>query len=128
MNIKRVGIIISIVVISLLLVSCKQNSAPDSVLAYLQALTMRDENQLALLSCAAWEAQSKTELEAFSALTVTLEDASCEQNGIDGEYTLVSCSGKIVANYGNEILEINLADRTYQAIYEGGEWRMCGYR
>ena len=44
-----------------------------------------------------------------------------------GEFTLVGCTGTIVANYGNEVLEINLADQTYKAAFEGGEWRMCGY-
>lgn len=91
-------------------------------------MSSRDENQLVLSSCAAWEAQAKTELASFSAVSVSLEDASCTESSEDGDYTLVSCTGKIVANYGNEILEIDLADRTYQAVYEAGEWRMCGYR
>lgn len=120
---------ISILIASFLLSSCGQPSGPaDSVLAYLQALSSRDENQAVLSSCAAWEGQAKTELEAFSAVTVSLEDASCKESGVDGDFTLIDCSGKIVANYGNEILEIDLAERTYQAVFEGDEWRMCGYR
>jgi hypothetical protein len=112
-----------------LLAGCSnQESAADSILTYLQALISRDENQLVLSSCADWEAQAKTELESFSAVTVSLEDASCKESGQDGDYTLVSCNGIIVANYGNEVLEINLIERTFQAVYEGGEWRMCGYR
>ena len=35
---------------------------------------------------------------------------------------------KIVANYGNEVLELDLSERSYQVVEEGGEWRMCGYR
>lgn len=120
---------ILIAVIAITLSSCSsQTNAAGSVLTYLQALSSRDENQLVLSSCAAWEAQAKTELASFSAVSVSLEDASCTESGEDGDFTLVSCTGKIVANYGNEILEINLADRTYQAVYEAGEWRMCGYR
>ncbi|MGW8249403.1 MAG: hypothetical protein ACWGO1_02085 [Anaerolineales bacterium] len=111
------------------LVGCSnQGSAADSILNYLQALTSGNRNQLVLASCADWEAQAVTELESFSAVTVSLEDASCSESGKDGDITLVSCSGKIVANYGNEVLEIDLSERTYQAVTEGGEWRMCGYR
>jgi hypothetical protein len=61
-------------------------------------------------------------------VTITLEELSCQEDQVIGEFTLVQCTGTIVANYGNEILEINLADQTYQAVFEGGEWRMCGYK
>ncbi len=84
--------------------------------------------RVSTLSCAGWESQARTELESFSAVTVTIENPACQESGIDGELTLVSCTGKIVANYGNEVLEIDLADRTYLSANEGGEWRMCGYR
>ncbi len=69
-----------------------------------------------------------TELESFTAVTVTLQDLACQESGKDGETRLIECSGKIVANYGNEVLEITLSERIYQAVYEAGEWRMCGYR
>ncbi len=118
-----------IIVGSILVSGCGQPAgAADSVLAYLEALSSRDENRVVLSSCASWEEQAKTELEAFSAVTINLEDATCSESGADGDLTLVECSGKIVANYGNEILEIDLAERTYQSVNEGGEWRMCGYR
>jgi len=47
---------------------------------------------------------------------------------VEGNSAIVACTGKIVANYGNEVLEIDLAAQKYQAVFEGGEWRMCGYR
>jgi len=117
------------IILSGLLAGCVSGSpAANSIMAYLQAIASRDENQVSVLSCSAWEAQAKTDFESFSAVTVDIENASCSETGKDGDYMLVSCKGKIVANYGNEVLEIDLADRTYQALYEGGEWRMCGYR
>ena len=88
----------------------------------------KDANRLANLSCAAWEAEAKNELDSFGAVSARLEEPSCQISGEDGEYTLVSCTGKIIADYNGENLEINLGDRTYKAINEGGDWRMCGYR
>jgi len=105
-----------------------RDGAVKAVQAYLQALVNKDSDRIATLACADWEADARTELESFTAVTVTLQDPACQETGTDGDITLVSCTGKITANYGNEVLEIDLADRTYQAVYEAGEWRMCGYR
>ena len=111
------------------LVGCSSGgTAEDGVLSYFQALTSKDADKLALSSCADWEAQALTELESLGAVQVSLESPACRQEGKEGDYTLVSCTGKIIANYGNEVLEIDLADRTYLASNEGGDWRMCGYR
>ena len=104
------------------------SNAVGAIEAYNQALVAKNADQLSTLSCAAWEADAKNELDSFSAVTAMLNDMKCEESGQDGDTTLVSCTGEITANYGNEVLTINLADRTYQAVYEGGEWRMCGYR
>jgi len=106
----------------------QQRDAAGSVLAYLEALASREADTMVSLSCADWEAQARMDLEAFSAVTIALEDASCAVSGEEGGNTLVSCTGKIIANYGNEILEIDLSERTYLAVFEAGEWRMCGYR
>lgn len=111
---------------------CGENNnaggAPGAVEAYYQALVAKDSERLATLSCADWEDDARTELESFGAVKTSLESMQCEQSGADGELALVACSGKISADYNGEILEINLADRTYLAREEGGEWRMCGYR
>ena len=64
-------------------------------------------------------------------MNITLKNGKIEESLSDlkdGDYTIVSCEGVIIANYGNEVLEINLADQNYLSIFEGGEWRMCGYR
>jgi hypothetical protein len=105
-----------------------QNGAAAAIQAYYQALVAKDADRLATLSCADWEDDAKTELESFGAVKTSLENVECEQSGQDGELAIVNCSGKISADYNGEILEINLADRTYLAQEEGDEWRMCGYR
>ncbi len=104
------------------------NGPATAIEAYNQALVNGEADQLSTLSCAAWEADAQNELASFAAVKVSLQDMTCSQGNQDGDTVLVSCTGKIVANYGNEVLEINLADRLYQAVLEGGDWRMCGYR
>lgn len=116
---------------ALLSVSGCSNNGTDAdaaVEGYIQALAAKNSDLLANLSCGAWEADAKTELDSFGAVSVTLKDMNCEETEKDGDYTMVSCTGIIEADYNGEIMEINLADRTYQVIYEAGEWRMCGYR
>jgi hypothetical protein len=111
------------------LAACARSNGPaNAVKTYYEALAAKDASRLANASCAAWEADAKTELESFGAVEVSLNDLSCQEGGNDGEFTLVSCSGKISADYNGEVLEINLADHTYKAIQEGGDWRMCGYK
>ena len=107
--------------------SNNQNSAPASIEEYINALVNKDENTLIIYSCVDWESEAKSEFNSFSAVSVSLEDLTCQETGQDGDYTIVSCEGIIIANYGNEVLEINLADQNYLSIFEGGEWRMCGY-
>ena len=129
MHIKMVVIFACLLFIVAALAGCgSDDGAAKSIQAYFQALTAKNESELILLSCSSWEAQAKNELESFGAVTASLDGPVCEIAGEEGDYTLVSCSGKLVANYGNEVLEINLEDRTYLASEEGGEWRMCGYR
>jgi hypothetical protein len=104
------------------------NDAPGAVEDYLGALVSKDENQMINQSCADWESQAKLELNSFAAVEASLENLNCEISGQAGDYTLVDCSGIIIANYGAEVLEIDLQERTFQVLQEGGEWRMCGYR
>ena len=126
---RSMGLFILGLILLITLTSCTsaEDEAAATIEAYIQALVDKDGNQLATLSCAAWEADAKIELDSFGAVAVTLEELSCQEDQVVGEFTLVQCSGTIVANYANEVLEINLADQTYQAVFEGGEWRMCGY-
>jgi hypothetical protein len=123
--------VLFVVVLSLsLLWACSADSggAAGAVESYNQALVGKNTKRLSTLSCAAWEADALNELASFAAVKVMLENMQCSETDQDGDTTLVSCSGKIIANYGNEVLEINLEEMTYQVVLEGGEWRMCGYR
>jgi hypothetical protein len=110
--------------------ACSSDSAEPAaaIESYNHALVEEKNDQLTTLSCSDWEADAQNELASFAAVTVSLEDMTCSETSKDGDTALVSCTGKIIANYGNEVLEINLADRLYQVVLEGGEWRMCGYR
>jgi len=113
-----------------LLAACtgaSSNSAPKAVEAYLKALVAEDLNQMISVSCADWEAQAKIEYDSFAAVKLTLEGLQCEETGKDDPFTLVACQGSIIANYGAEDLQIDIADRPFQVIQEGGTWRMCGY-
>ena len=112
------------------LAACSGNSGGDpgtAIEGYLKALVEKDSARLAQFSCADWEDDATLELESLAAVTVSLKDMSCQESGQDGETRLVSCSGSLLANYNGEDQEINLADRTYKAVEEGGDWRMCGY-
>jgi hypothetical protein len=106
----------------------KVTDAASAIDAYNQALVSKDANQLSDLSCKAWEADAQNELASFAAVTAQIENSNCQVSGKDGNYTLVACTGKIVANYNGENQEIDLSQRTYRAIQEDGQWRMCGYK
>jgi hypothetical protein len=129
MDTKKLVTFSAYLIIAVVISACgSADGAAEAVQAYFQALADKNSSELALLSCSNWEAQAKNELESFGAVTVSLDSPACEVSGEEAEFTLVSCSGKLVANYGNEVLEINLEDRTYLATEEGGDWHMCGYR
>lgn len=96
--------------------------------AYHQALVAKDSAQLAAHSCAEWEAQSQVELESMGAFSASLQDMECDTTKVVEDIASVTCTGLLVANYGDEVLEIDLSQRHYRATFEGGEWRMCGYQ
>ena len=117
--------------LAVLLAGCGQETSSDAasaIEAYIEALVSQDEALLVNASCADWEDDAILELDLLSAVSVTLENLSCTETSQDGETTLVACTGSLIANYNGEEQEIDLADRAYVAVQEGGEWRMCGYR
>lgn len=118
------------ILLGILLPGCStaQQSAPDAVLNYLQAIIDRDEPAMINHVCSAWEADARTEFNSFTAVKLSLDNVTCQENGTFGDYTLVSCQGAIVASYGAEDLILELNERTFQVIQEAGEWRVCGYK
>jgi hypothetical protein len=118
---------------TIVLAACGGSPTPSSGAAkaiedYLHALVARDVNSMIDVACLEWEQQARVEYDAFSAVKLDLKDLSCRETGKDTRFTLVTCSGTIVANYGAEDMNIDLAERTYQVVDENGLWRMCGYR
>jgi hypothetical protein len=118
-----------LIVLGFLLAACSGGggTASGAIEAYLQSLVAGDPVQAVNLACAAWEEQARTEAASFESVEVSLEDLACQEAGASGEATLVSCTGRILAVYEGEQQEISLAGRTYRAVQEGGEWKMCGY-
>jgi len=113
-----------------LLAGCtsKQNGPAQAVEGYFKAMVAQDKTQITGFACASWEAQAQVDADAFAGVTAVLQDLACQVSGTDGNTTLVTCTGKIVASYNGENREFPLDGRTYQAIQESGEWRMCGYQ
>jgi hypothetical protein len=121
-----------VVLIAVFLTGCSGASNGDpaarAVERYLQSLAGRDLNQMITNACTAWEAQARQEYDSFAAVSLELNKVSCKSTGQEQPYTLVDCTGSIIANYGNEDLQIDVAEQTFQVIQEGGDWRVCGYQ
>jgi hypothetical protein len=115
-------------IITIILTGCKSaGDAPQAIEGYIQALTDKDVVGATGASCLEWEEAAYAEASSFEAVEVSLEGLDCSSSGSDGEFSLVRCEGKIVANYGGELQDIELSLRTYRALIEQGEWKMCGY-
>ncbi len=98
-----------------------------AVETYLTALVNQDVNRLTTASCKAWEEKARLEADSFQAVKAKLDGMVCTKAGDEGASAKVTCTGKIIATYGNEDQEIPLDRRAYLVSQEGGEWRMCGY-
>ena len=101
--------------------------AARAVERYLQSLAGRDLNQMITNSCTDWEAQARQEYDSFAAVRLELNEVRCKSTGPEQGYTVVDCTGSILANYGDEDLQIDVADQTFRVVQEGGDWRVCGY-
>jgi len=115
---------------ALLLSGCTSQSAGNASQAvenYLKALAARDLNEMIAVSCTDWEADARIEYDSFTAVTLELKDLQCQQADGEGDSAKVTCTGSLIANYGAENLEIDIADRPFRAVIQSGEWRMCGY-
>ena len=116
--------------ISIFFVACSTSISPaDVVENYLTALVAKDDILAVNLSCTAWESSAKADGAAFEGVEVTLENPSCSVISEDGQQAVVSCTGRFLFSYaGGEEEEIGLDRRDYLVVFEGGEWRMCGYQ
>jgi len=125
---KVIRIVGILTFLSLTLTACtQQGSAENAIEAYLNALVSKDVIRAVNKSCLDWEEGAHAEASSFEAVIVRLDGLACSSVGVSGDQTLVECEGKIIANYGGEDQDIPLSGRTYIAVFEDGEWRMCGY-
>ncbi len=129
---KKILILTTILLLTGLLSACSQISNSDAAVAavetYFTALVEKDQDGLVNSSCAAWEANAINESMAYFGVETRLEGIACSFVETDGEFSIVSCEGNIIATYSGEDVPLALNIRQYLSIEEGGEWRMCGYR
>lgn len=112
-----------------LLAACStdmNDAAVTAVETYVQALADKNADQMIAASCAAWEETAQLELDAFVGVETRVENMACEAAGTEGVYTLVTCTGKIVATYGAEDRDFPLNASAFKVKEEGGEMRVCG--
>jgi len=118
--------------VAVFVVACgKESDGTEASLvaeAYLKALVNKDSTSLSTFSCKDWEAQAAMELDSFQAVTTELEDLACSRTGNEGDMDIVTCTGKINATYNNENMQIDLSKRPFLMKWQGGEWRVCGYK
>lgn len=121
-----------LVLLSFVLAACsssgnKSDAAGQAVVEYYQGLTSGNVDQMKSNSCAAWEEAAQLEFDAFAGVETRLDNLVCQSNGTEEEYTLIACTGGIIATYGNEDTDFDLSNFTFRTLQEAGEWRMCGY-
>ena len=110
---------------SVVLMACATASSPaQTVEQYVRAQVKGDANAMIALSCPAWEPQAKLAAESIKSRNPKLDGLDCKEAGVDGNATLVSCTGKITTNYGGESREVNLAERSYKLV----DNKVCGFK
>lgn len=124
--------LLTMMILSMLLIAlagcAKEGSATSVIQDYLKAKVASDADKLAELSCNAWEAGAQKDATSFESVKAEIHDLSCKENGQDGDYTLVTCTGEIEVEYDGETRRLDVSGTTYQAIQEDDEWKMCGTR
>jgi hypothetical protein len=112
-----------------LLAACStdmNDAAVTAVETYVQALADKNADQMIATSCAAWEESAQLELDAFVGVETRVENMACQATGTEGVYTLVTCTGEIVATYGAEDRNFPLDTSAFKVKEEDGEMRVCG--
>ena len=129
MKISIIWLSLVAALMGLSLAACQKNdSAAQTVEAYLQARTQSDETRMINLSCADWEAEARTEAASFKSMNAKLDGVTCQNTSGDNSTATVACQGKIVTAYNGDTRDWPLAGREYKLVRQDGEWRMCGYK
>lgn len=115
-------IVLLALLLGLALTACGGGGDPvQTVERYLQAKAASDGDTIRQLLCSEMEAFVERETRTFESVSgVEIQDMACEQTGDN----TVSCTGKIVAEYGAETTEFPLT--AYRVVQEDGEWKWCG--
>jgi hypothetical protein len=121
---------LSLILLGGILSACQPaNSPADAIENYLTALANKDQTAAVSYSCAEWEQDALAEGSSFINVEVTLENLSCQVDNETATEAEVSCRGKYLFSYdAGEDQELDLSGRSFSAILEAGEWRMCGYQ
>lgn len=89
---------------------------------YLTAKVGRDAETVRALLCSEMESALERETRAFDSVSdAKLDGMSCTA---DADGATVRCTGRIVATYGTEQTEFQLA--SYRVVQEDGEYKWCG--
>lgn len=100
----------------------------QAVEGYYQALAEKDKDRLINLSCVDWEQSALMELDSLTGVGSELNEIKCQETSIEGENSLVTCSGELALDYNGELQSLALDGRTIVVRIEDGEWRVCGYK
>jgi hypothetical protein len=119
---KRTVIFIGLLIV---LAACSTQGDPSAALmSYLQARVEADAAKMQNLSCPEWESQAAIQAQSFRAMNAELKDVTCKAGEQNGDFTTVTCEGKIITSYNGENREWELG--SYSMKQEDGEWKMCG--
>ena len=112
----------------LILTACAGNSEESdpaaAVEAFWNAKIAGDADALRGVMCSAMEADVEMQAISYASVDAEIQDMACEADGENGDFTIVTCEGKIVALYGTETREFPLS--TSQLVQEDGAWKWCG--
>jgi hypothetical protein len=125
---KLLYLIILIFILSSLVACSPKDQAGKTVEQYLTALVNKDVEQMVSLSCSEWEEGAIQQADSFQAVKTRLEELSCKETGIDGDYSLVTCSGSLIATYDAEEQNFPLDRQIYQVKDNAGDWCISGTR
>jgi hypothetical protein len=119
---------IIILFLSSLAACTPKDQAGKTVEQYLNALVNKDVEQMVSLSCSEWEEGAVQQADSFQAVKTQLEDLSCKETGIEGDFSLVTCSGSLVATYDAEEQVFPLDRQLYLVTNNDGDWCIGGTR
>jgi hypothetical protein len=101
-------------------------AAVQAITDYWNARVEMNEEALYQSTCAARESLVPALIQSLASVqNLRLEDFACHQTGSSGDDLIVTCDGKLVADYGaGDVNEFPL--RSYLMTKENDKWKMCG--